>query len=112
MSDPTDLHAPSASAAASAAAAPAPHESLPAAQMTTGATASPSQRPAPVGDASRERIESFTRLLIGVAFEASDELWLRLRLWQELARSATLPARPETPADRLRFALVGLVFEA
>jgi hypothetical protein len=83
--------------------------------VRTGATTSPAHSPAQVGsrdEARLERIAAFTRLLIGAGLEASDELWLRLRLWQEQARSMTLEARPETPADRLRFALLGLLFEA
>jgi hypothetical protein len=121
MSEPYASRAPSTPAVPSNAASPARNrnESLAAARLTTGANGgpppSPSQRPVPVDpvvDASRERIEAFTRLLIGGALEASDEVWLRLRLWQEQARSATPQARPETPTDWLRFALVGLVFEA
>jgi hypothetical protein len=133
MSDPTAAKASTSIPATSVSAGtPARDENRPAAPVTTpvttpsttpgatGATASPTTGPSPirapvaepVGDVSDERVEAFTRLLIGAALEASDELWLRLRLWQEQARAATTQARPETAADRLRYALVGLVFEA
>jgi hypothetical protein len=108
-----------ASATPASAATPAGQESPPASHMishlTTGATASPLQCPAPADNPtedSRERFETFTRLLIGAALEASDELWVRLKLWQEQVLTAPLPARPERATDRLRFVLVGLIFEA
>lgn len=69
------------------------------------------EKPAPDFDALR----SLTRLLVGGAIEGADELVQRLRQWEQAARPPAdiiMPAPDETGEERLRYTLVGLVFEA
>jgi hypothetical protein len=104
---------PSASDALAAEAARRPSVAI---DGMSGSPVSPAISPpvasAPPDDASLENLESLTRLLIGGTLVASDELVVRLRRWHELTRTATLETRPETPTDRLRYAVVGMIFEA
>jgi hypothetical protein len=115
MSDPTAPQAPHSSSSSSPAfnsASHSPSEATDTAVEAANTATAKRATPEPADDASLENLESLTRFLIGASLEASDELLMRLRRWQEQTRTALLEARPETPADRLRYALVGLVFEA
>jgi len=71
----------------------------------------PSQEPVP----GMETYQSLARLLVGATILGGDELLSRVRAWEEQHSQGdgkTPSIEDETATDQLRYALVGLLFEA
>jgi hypothetical protein len=68
--------------------------------------------PAPPGGDDFDAIEALMRLLVGGTLEGADELLRRLRQWEASTETGASIAPGETPADRRRYALVGLLAES
>lgn len=69
-----------------------------------------------IDEVEYENLKMLVRLLIGTAAEGSDEFARRARLWQAEMKMdpsrMVVPLANETEATRLRYTLVGFLFEA
>ena len=76
------------------------------------AEAPPTRNPAPPGDDDFDTIEALMRLFVGGTLEGADGLLRRLRQWEASTPPGATITAGETPADRRRYALVGLLVES
>ena len=82
------------------------------ASATPPVPAALSTEPVAKVDAEFDAVQALTRLLLGAALDGSDELLSRLRQWDAAPRAVEQSGAKEPPSAALRYALVGLLFDA